>query len=196
MAKIDYHALGLKTQYTFDDLIIGPSNHIPAKACLEVVKNPGEAYNPLYIYGDTGVGKTHLAQAVAHAMLKANPKMKVKYISSERFANEILSAIAEDNIMSVRDHYSQLDLWILGDIQYLLESKAAQSEFFHIFNILHQDNRQILITSDRPPSKLNGFDKTIRTRLEWGLATDMKIPDIKERLEILQIKQKKIWNSF
>ena len=145
MSKPDLHAMGLKPQYTFDDFIIGLSNHIPAKACLEVTKAPGESYNPLFLFGGSGVGKTHLMQAVAHALLAKNPKTKIKYISAERFTNEVISAIADDNLMALRDHYSNLDLFLLDDVHDLGESKATQSEFLHIFNNLHQNNAQIIM---------------------------------------------------
>jgi|GEM_PF-4493964 len=191
MSDNDTRALGLKSSYTFEDLIIGANNHIAAKACLEVVKAPGEAYNPLYIYGPSGVGKTHMMQAVAFAMLKANGKLKVKYISAERFANETIVAISEDKILDLRRRYGELDLFLLDDAQFLIESKSAQAEFFHIFNNLHQANRQIILTADQAPNNMKGLDKNILTRLEWGLATDLKLPDVKTRVEILEIKQKK-----
>lgn len=180
---------GLKPNYTFDELVVGVNNHISAKACLQVVKSPGETYNPLVIYGPAGTGKTHLMQAVAHAMLKTNPDLAVRYSSSERFMNEVIMAVSDDNVMEVRKKYHQFDLWLLDDIQFLLESKTAQMEFFHIFNTFHDENKQIVMACDRPPNKLTNLDKNIVSRLSWGLSTPVQIPDIKTRIDILKLKQ-------
>lgn len=189
MAKVDYYALGLKPHYVFDNLVVGPHNQMAAAACLEVAKKPGEAYNPLVIYGSAGIGKTHLMQAVAQMMLQKNPKLKAKYISAERFASEVIAAIADDNVMAVRQHYSELDLLILDDIQFLVESKTAQGEFFHVFNNLHEKNHQVIMAADRPPNQLTTLDQSIRSRLEWGLSVDVKVPDINTRVQILKVKQ-------
>ncbi len=189
MATVDLTALGLKPFYSFAHLVVGPNNHVAAAACHAVAVSPGEAYNPLFIYGPAGVGKTHLLQAVAHEMLKNKPACKIKYISAERFMNEILAAISEDRVVEVRRLYSNLDLLIVDDVQYLTESKVSQEELFHIFNNLHQGNRQVILAADRPPNQLTNLNQNIRTRLEWGLASDVKIPDAKTRLEILKKKQ-------
>jgi DNA polymerase III delta prime subunit len=180
---------GLRPLYLFDQLVIGAHNQFAVGACQEVLRTPGEAYNPLFIYGPPGVGKTHLMQAVAHQMLQQNPAYKIRYISAERFMSEVLIAISEDRMLEVRRSYSVLDLLIIDDVQYLTESKISQEELFHVFNNMHQANRQVILASDRPPNQLSGLNDNIRTRLEWGLATDVKIPDEATRLQILKRKQ-------
>ena len=189
MPKVDLYSLGLKSQYTFESLVVGPHNQMAAAASLEVMKKPGETYNPLFIFGAPGIGKTHLMQAVANALLIKNPKTKIKYISAERFASEVIGAISEDNVMAVRQHYSDLDLLILDDMQFLSESKTAQGEFFHIFNNLHEANKQLIMAADRSPNQLVALDPSIRSRLEWGLAVDVKIPDVSTRVQILKAKE-------
>ncbi len=188
MARVD-SATGLKSAYTFANLVVGQNNHVATGACHEVVKSPGEMYNPLVIYGPAGVGKTHLMQAVAHEMLAMDATLKVKYISAERFMNEIVTAIAEDRVVEIRMAYSKLDLLIIDDVQYLVESKIAQEELFHIFNNMHQENRQVILAADRTPNQLSSLSKGIRSRLEWGLAADIQPPDEGTRLEILRRKQ-------
>ncbi len=188
MARVDA-STGLKPAYSFDQLVIGPNNHVAVAACREVLKAPGEQYNPLFIFGPTGVGKTHLMQAVANEMLQTNPTFKVKYISAERFTNEMVTAISEDRVVEIRRTYSQLDLLIVDDVQYLTESKIAQEELFHIFNNMHQEGRQAILAADRPPNQLVNLSTGIKSRLEWGLATDIKVPDEPTRLEILRKKQ-------
>lgn len=193
MAKTDVGvAAGLRPLYSFDQLVIGPNNHVAVAACLEVVKVPGETYNPLFIYGPPGVGKTHLMQAVAHQVLLQNPSFKVRYISAERFMSEILTAISEDKVLDVRRHYSTLDLLIIDDVQYMTESKISQEELFHVFNNMHQANRQVILAADRPPNQLTTLNKNIRSRLEWGLSTDVKVPQEATRIEILKKKQQNI----
>jgi len=188
MARVDA-STGLKAAYSFDQLVIGPNNHVAVAACKEVLKAPGEQYNPLFIFGPTGVGKTHLMQAVANEMLEKNPSFKVKYISAERFTNDMVTAISEDRVVEIRRTYSQLDLLIVDDVQYLTESKIAQEELFHIFNNMHQEGRQAILAADRPPTQLNNLSTGIKSRLEWGLSTDIKVPDEPTRLEILRKKQ-------
>jgi len=189
MGKIDFFEIGLKANYSFDTLVVGPHNQFAVSACQEVVKKPGEAYNPLFIYGPPGVGKTHLIQAVAQAMLKSNSDLKVKYESAERFMSDILSGIAEDNVFRIREHFSKMDLFIIDDIQYLVESQATQEELLHIFNSMQSQNHQIIVAGDRPPNKLTGLNDTLRSRFEGGLSVDVKIPDQQTRVEILKVKQ-------
>lgn len=189
MAKTGTNISGLKDLYSFQELVVGPHNHVAVAACLEVVKTPGESYNPLFIYGPPGVGKTHLMQAVAHQILAANPGFNVRYISAERFMSEILTAISEDRVLDVRRTYSTLDLLIIDDVQYMTESKISQEELFHVFNNMHQANRQVILAADRPPNQLTTLNKNIQTRLEWGLSTNVTVPDEATRIEILKRKQ-------
>ncbi len=188
MAKTEA-ASGLKPLYSFEELVIGPHNQVAVGACMEVVKSPGETYNPLFVYGPPGVGKTHLMQAVAHELLKKNTEFKIRYISAERFMSEVLTAISEDRMLDVRRFYSLLDLLIIDDVQYMTESKISQEELFHVFNNLHQANRQVILAADRPPNQLTTLNKNIRSRLEWGLSTDIRIPEEPTRIEILKKKQ-------
>ncbi len=192
MGKVESSSADLRPLYMFDQLVIGPHNQFAVNACQEVLKTPGETYNPLFLYGPPGVGKTHLMQAVAHQMLQQNPGFKIRYISGERFMSEVLTAISEDHILELRRNYSQLDLLILDDVQYLIESKISQEELFHVFNNMHQANHQVIIASDRPPNQLTTLNNNIRTRLEWGLSTDVKVPDEATRLLILQRKQQQM----
>jgi len=189
MGKVDLNQIGLKAVYSFDQLVVGPNNHVAAAACHAVADAPGSAYNPLFIYGPPGVGKTHLMHAVAQQMIKANPDCHIKYISAERFMHEIMDAMTSDRLTTVRQNYSNLDLLILDDVQYLIESKVSQEEFFHIFNNLQNENRQVILAADRPPNQLTALNQNIRSRLEWGLASDVKYPDQPQRLEILKKKQ-------
>ncbi len=192
MAKTETSPTGLRPLYLFDQLVVGAHNQFAVGACQEVLRAPGETYNPLFLYGPPGVGKTHLMQAVAHQMLQQNPSFKIRYISGERFMSEVLTAISEDRMLELRRAYSVLDLLILDDVQYLIESKISQEELFHVFNNMHQANRQVILASDRPPNQLTALNNNIRTRLEWGLSTDVKVPDETTRLTILQRKQQQL----
>ncbi|MFN0118019.1 MAG: DnaA ATPase domain-containing protein [Elusimicrobiota bacterium] len=189
MNKSDFSTAGLKAGYSFDQLVIGPNNHVAAAACRAVIEKPGDAYNPLYIYGPSGVGKTHLIQAAAQEILRMNPHSKVKYVSAERFISDVVMALSEDRVLELRRSYCQLDILILDDVQYLAESKIAQEEMFHIFNNLHHDNKQIIFAADSPPNLLSTLTKNVRSRMEWGLATDVKTPDYSTRFKILKKKQ-------
>lgn len=189
MAKNTGNASGLRPLYSFDQLVVGPHNHVANAACHEVANKPGEVYNPLFIYGPSGVGKTHLMHATAHEILKKNPDFRVRYISAERFVSEILMAISEDKVLVMRKEYGDLDLLIIDDVQYLSESKMSQDELFHIFNNLQESGSQVILAADRPPNQLTALNKSIRSRLEWGLSTDVTIPAEPTRLEILRRKQ-------
>jgi chromosomal replication initiator protein len=189
MSKVDLNAIGIKPLNSFEQLVVGPNNQVAVSACQAILQSPGETYNPLFIYGPAGVGKTHLMQAVAQEMLKQNPSAKVRYLSAERFMSETLMAISDDRIMDVRRAFGQLDLLVLDDVQYLGESKISQEELIHVFNNLHQANHQLLLAADRSPNQLTTLSQTLRTRFEWGLATDVHVPDMPTRIEILKKKQ-------
>lgn len=189
MAKSESAATGLKSVYSFEHLVVGPNNNVAVAACQEVIKAPGETYNPIFIYGPSGVGKTHLIQATANEILQKHKTFKARYLSAERFTSDVVTAIAEDRVLEVRKMYGSLDLLILDDVQYLAESKVAQEELFHIFNNLHQEGKQVILAADRPPNQLGSLNKNIRSRLEWGLSTDVKIPDEATRALILKRKQ-------
>jgi hypothetical protein len=169
--KIDFYSYGLKPLFNFEQLVVGNNNQFAVSACQAVAKNPGETYNPLFVYGPPGVGKTHLVQAVAQDLLRQSSKAKVKYV------------------LAVREFFSALDLLVIDDVQYLAQSQSTQEELLHIFNNMQQQNHQVLLASDRPPQQLSNLNKTLRSRLEGGLAIDVKIPDVNTRVEILRKKQ-------
>lgn len=180
----------LNPKYTFDTFVTGPSNQFPAAACRAVSENPGKAYNPLFIYGQPGLGKTHLLHAIGHYARELKPDIRVRYVSSEEMTNEFINAIqggplALDQFKRV---YRNLDLLIVDDIQFLQGKESTQEEFFHTFNALYQANHQIVLSSDRPPSQLTTLEDRLRTRFEGGLTTDVKTPDLETRMAILAKK--------
>ncbi len=188
MSKIDYYSYGLKPLYNFDQFVIGPNNQFAVSACQAVAKSLGDTYNPLFVYGPPGVGKTHLVQSVAQDVLRQNPSLKVRYVSAERLMSEVIAAISDDNVLTARQYFSDMNLLIVDDVQYLTQSQSSQEELSHIFNNMQQAGHQLILACDRPPNQLTGLNKTLRSRLEGGLATDVKLPDINTRLEILRRK--------
>jgi chromosomal replication initiator protein len=178
----------LNPKYTFDSFIVGNSSQLAHAAALAIADNPGNAYNPFFIYGGVGLGKTHLMQAVGHEILKNNPNAKVLYCSTESFLNEMVTSIRTQKGMQFREKYRALDLLLLDDIQFISNKEMLQEEFFNTFNTLYQSGKQMIIASDRPPSEIAHLEDRIRSRFEGGLVADVKSPNVETRVAILQKK--------
>lgn len=177
----------LNPEFTFDEFVVGPSNSFTHAAAVAVAKNPGKAYNPLFIYGDTGLGKTHLMQAVGHDLL--NRGKKIAYVTTETLLNEYSDAIMRNKTLEFRNKYRKVDLMMIDDIQFFANKPGVQEEFFHTFNALYQENKQIIITSDRPASEVVGLEKRLVSRFNAGLSVEMESPNFEMRLAILRYKQ-------
>ncbi|MBM3259526.1 MAG: chromosomal replication initiator protein DnaA [Candidatus Sericytochromatia bacterium] len=180
--------VGLSPRFTFDSFVIGTHNRFAHAAALAVSDKPGLAYNPLFIYGSTGMGKTHLMHAIGQRVLAANPRAKVCYVKSETFTNEVIDGIREDRMRELRRRYRETDVLLIDDIQFIERTQATQEEFFHTFNELHMANKQIVITSDKPPKQLPEIEDRLRSRFESGLLTDIQAPDLDTRIAILRKK--------
>ncbi len=178
----------LNPKYRLDKFIIGPSNRLAHAACMAVSQSPGALYNPLFIYGGVGLGKTHLLQAIGNEIISYNPEKVVVYITSERFTNEIVEAIGKRNSKSFKDRYRKVDCLIIDDVQFLANKDRTQEEFFHTFNELYDNNKQIVISSDRPPKELNQLEDRLVSRFEMGMIVDVQFPDYETRLAILHAK--------
>lgn len=181
-------ANGLNPRYTFDSFVIGSSNSFTAAAAEAVVVNPAQTYNPLFIYGGPGLGKTHLLHAIGNYALVLNPKARVQYVSSEAFTNEFINAVAGAALNSFKAKYREVDYLLIDDIQFLKGKKGTLEEFFHTFNTLHTAGKQVVITSDVPPKELDDFEERLISRLEWGLLTDIQPPNLETRIAILRKK--------
>lgn len=178
----------LSDRYTFDHFVIGKSNEMAAAATLAVSQAPGKVYNPLFIYGDTGLGKTHLMQAVAHEVLGRNPNTRITFIGAEQFTNEMIGSIQNRTMQDFRRRYRESDLLLVDDVQFLKGKEATQEEFFHTFNALYEAGRQIILTSDRTPSEIPGLEARLVSRFQWGMVADIELPDFEHRIAILRNK--------
>ena len=179
---------GANYEYTFSTFIVGRSNEFAYAACTAVAKEPGKSYNPLFIYGPSGLGKTHLMHAIAHEVEQQHPDYNIIYVTSEEFGNDLINGINRNNMASFHDKYRSADVLLIDDIQFFSDKDRMQEEFFHTFNKLHAENKQIVITSDKPPRELKTLEERIRTRFECGLITDITIPDFETRIAIIRRK--------
>ncbi|MEK7503441.1 MAG: chromosomal replication initiator protein DnaA [Patescibacteria group bacterium] len=186
----------LNSRYTFENFIIGPFNELPQAAAWAVAQNPGLIYNPLFIYGGVGLGKTHLLQSVGNEVLKRNPSKKVRYVSSEKFTTGIVNSIRNRDIDKFKSTYKDIDVLIIDDIQFLSGKEKTQEEFFHIFNTLYEKNKQIIISSDRPPKAISALEERLRSRFEGGMIADISLPDFETRVAILKTKLQEKKESF
>lgn len=187
--NINYENANLNPKYKFDTFVVGSNNKFAHSASLAVAESPGEAYNPLYLYGGPGLGKTHLMHSIGHFILEQNPGKKVLYVTSEEFTNEVIESIRSGNAASMtklREKYRTVDVLMVDDVQFIIGKESTQEEFFHTFNVLHAARKQIVLSSDKPPKEMETLDERFRSRFEWGLIADIQPPDYETRMAILR----------